>query len=91
MFVSATDYDISFVSMLIRLSSLAAVNRFEDTAAILISVVLNSYYGMLYDQMQINLPPEHPIMYFETIEIKMAVLCAKRSYRIFKPKWSQEV
>ena len=47
MFVSATDYYISFVSMLIRLSSLAAVNRFEDTAAILISVVLNSYYGML--------------------------------------------
>ena len=77
--------------MLIRLSNLAAVNRFRDTAAILISSVLNSYYGMLWDQIQINLPPGHPIMYFETIEVKMATVSAKRSYRIFKPKWEQEV
>ena len=66
--------------MLIHLSNLAAVNRFADTAAILISIVLNSYYGMLWDQMQINLPPEHPIMYFETVEIKMDAVSAKRSY-----------
>ena len=69
--------------MLIRLSNLAVVDRFADTAAI--SIVLNSYYGMTWDQMQINLPPEHPIMYFETVEIKMAAVSAKRSYRIFKP------
>ena len=77
--------------MLIPLSSLAVVDRFADTAAILISTVYNSYYGVLWDQIQINLPPEHPIMYFETVEIKMAAVSAKRFYRIFKPKWGQEV
>ena len=30
-------------------------------------------------QMHINLPPEHPIMSFETIEIKTAAVSAKRS------------
>ena len=30
-------------------------------------------------QIHINLPPEHPIMSFETIEIKMAAVSAKRS------------
>ena len=54
-------------------------------------IVLNGFYGMPWDQIQINLLTEHPIMYFETIEIKMAVVSAKRSYRIFKPKWAQEV
>ena len=66
--------------MLIRLSNIAAVNSFADTAAILISIVLNSYYGMPWDQIQINLPPKHPITYFKTIEIKMAAVSAKRSY-----------
>ena len=54
-------------------------------------IVLNSFYGMPWGQIQINLLTEHPIMYFETIEIKMAVVSAKRSYRIYKPKWAQEV
>ena len=48
-------------------------------AAILISIVLNSDYGMPRGQIHINLPPEHPIMSFETIEIKMAAISAKRS------------
>ena len=30
-------------------------------------------------QIHINLPPEHHIMSFETIEIKMAAVSAKRS------------
>ena len=55
------------------------IDLFTDTAAILISVVSNSYYGMPRGQIHINLPPEHPIMSFETIEIKMAAISAKRS------------
>ena len=50
-----------------------------DTAATLISIVSNSYYGMPRGQIHINLPPEHPIMSFDTIEIKMAAVSAKRS------------
>ena len=52
---------------------------FADTAAILISIVSNSYYGMPRGQIHIDLPPEHPIMSFKTIENKMAALSAKRS------------
>ena len=55
------------------------IDLFADTAAILISIVSNSYYGMLRGQIHINLPPEHPIMSFETIEINMAAISAKRS------------
>ena len=33
---------------------------------------------MLWGQIHIHLPPEHPIMSFETIEIEMAALSAKR-------------
>ena len=47
--------------------------------AMLISVVSNSYYGMPRGQIHINLPPENPIMSFDTIEIKMAEISAKRS------------
>ena len=46
------------------------IDLFTDTAAILISIVSNSYYGMPRGQINISLPPEHPIMSFETIEIK---------------------
>ena len=56
-----------------------AIDLFTDTAAILISIVSNGYYGMPREQIHINLPPEHPIMSFETIEIKMATVSAKRS------------
>ena len=45
----------------------------------MISVVSNSYYGMPRGQIHINLPPEHPIMSFETIEIKMVTVSVKRS------------
>ena len=34
---------------------------------------------MLWGKYIIHLPPEHPIMSFETIEIKMAAVSAKRS------------
>ena len=57
----------------------AAIDLFADTAAILISIVSNSYYGMPRGQTHINLPLEHPIMSFETIEIKMAAVSAKKS------------
>ena len=56
-----------------------AIDLFTDTAAILISIVSNIYYGMPRGQIHINLPPDHPIMSFETIEIKMAAVSAKRS------------
>ena len=41
---------------------------------------------MLRGQIHINLPPEHPIMSFETIEINMAAVSAKRStaFRLWK-------
>ena len=52
---------------------------FADTAAILISIVSNSHYGMSRGQIHNNLPPEHPIMSFETIEIKMANLVPRVS------------
>ena len=55
------------------------IDLFADTATILISIVSNSYYGMPRGQIHINLPPEHPIMSFETVEIKMASVSAKRS------------
>ena len=57
----------------------AIIGLFTDTAAILISIVSNSYYGMPRGQIHINLPPEHPIMSLETIEIKMAAVLVKRS------------
>ena len=56
-----------------------SLSMLADTAAILISIVSNSYYGMPRGQIHINLPPAHPIMSFETIEIKMAAVSAKRS------------
>ena len=55
------------------------IDLLADKAAILISIVLNGYYGMPRGQIHINLPPEHPIMSFETIEIEMAAVSAKRS------------
>ena len=56
-----------------------SIDLFADTAAILISIVSNSYYGMPRGQIHINVPPEYPIMCFGTIEIKMAAVSAKRS------------
>ena len=43
------------------------IHLFTDTAAILISTVSNSHYGMPRGQIHINLPPGHAIMSFETI------------------------
>ena len=61
-----------------KLNFKSVIDRFADTAAILISIVSNSYYGMLWGQIHIHLPSEHLIMSFQTIEIKMAALSAKR-------------
>ena len=58
---------------------LTRIDLLADKATILMSIVSNGYYGMPRGQIHINLPPEHPIMSFETIEIKMATLSAKRS------------
>ena len=55
------------------------IDLFTDTAAILISIVSNSHYGMPRGQIHINLPPGHPIMSFEMIQIKMAAVSVKRS------------
>ena len=38
------------------------IDLFTDTAAILNSIVSNSYYGMLRGQISTYLPPEHPII-----------------------------
>ena len=54
-----------------------SLSMLADTAAILIFIVSNSYYGMPRGQIHINLPPAHPIMSFETIKIKMAAVSAK--------------
>lgn len=65
----------------------ASIDRFTDTAAILISIVAIYYCGMLRGQRHINLPPGYPIMFFEAVEIGMASVSAKRSityYYAFK-------
>ena len=45
----------------------------------MISIVSKSCYGMPRGQIHINLPHDHAIMSFETIEIKMAAVSGKRS------------
>ena len=67
---------LKFLQLLYPSSSIVI---FADTSVILISIVSNSYYGMPRGQIHINLPPEHPIMSFGTIEIKMAAVSANRS------------
>ena len=37
------------------------LDLFTDTAAILNSIVSNSYYDMLRGQISMYLPPEHPL------------------------------
>jgi len=39
-----------------------AIDLFTNTAAILDSIVSDTYYGMLRGQIHTNLPPEHPII-----------------------------
>ena len=58
------------------------IDRFADMVAILISILSKSYYGMLWGQIHIHLPPEHPIRSFETIEIKMVTISAKPSMQL---------
>ena len=41
---------------------LMLIDLFTDTAAILISIVSNSHYGMHRGQINMYLPPGHPIM-----------------------------
>jgi len=40
----------------------STIDLFTDTAAILNSIVSNSYYEMLRGQISMYLPPEHPII-----------------------------
>ena len=61
-----------------------SIDLFAATVAILISIISNSYYGMPRGQIHFNLPPEHPMMSFETIEIKMAALSAKGLCALFE-------
>ena len=75
--------DLSYCACHRAVSWRFTIDLFTDTAAVLISIVLNNYYGMPRGQIHINLPPEHPIMSFETIEIKMAAVSAKRSLLCF--------
>ena len=72
-------FSFAFAGLLSTGKETSAIDLFADTAAILNSIVSNSYYGMPRGQIHINLPPGHPIMSFETIEIKMAAVSAKRS------------
>ena len=60
------------------------IDLFGDAAAILNSIVSSSYYGMPRGQIHINLPPENPLLSFETIEIKMAAVSAKRSITLLQ-------
>ena len=78
---------LSFLILGMRVRTNRSVNEvsidpFADTAAILISIVSNSYYGMPRGQINMYLPPEHPIMSLETIEIKMAAVSAKRTMSV---------
>ena len=41
---------------------LSPIDLSTDTAAILISIVSNSYYGMRRGQINVYLPPGHPII-----------------------------
>ena len=38
------------------------IAHFADMAAILNSIVLNIYYGMLWGQINLYLPPQHPVI-----------------------------
>ena len=43
------------------------------------SIVSNSYYGMLREQMHTNLPPEHPIISLKINRNKNGHLTGKKS------------
>ena len=64
---------------MMNMSAWKPIDLFTDTAAILISIVSNGYYGMPRGQINV---PEHPIMSFETIEIKMAARISKKVYSL---------
>jgi len=53
-----------------------SIDRFADAVAILIFIVSNGYYGIPRGG-QIHI--KHPIMSFETVEIWVTTVSAKRS------------
>ena len=55
------------------------IDRFADTAAILISVVSKGIMGCSGGKVNMHFAPEHPIIAIEAIETKMATVSAKRS------------
>ena len=54
-----------------------AIDHFGDMAAVLNSVVSNSYYGMFRGQITMYWPSKHPII--EPIEFKMVAASPKKS------------
>jgi len=57
-----------------------AIDLFTDMAAILNSIVINSYYGMLRGQISMYLPPEHPIIAISNNRIQNARRIGKKVY-----------
>ena len=57
-----------------------AIDLFTDKAAILISIVSNSYYGMPRGQIHINLPPGHPIIAIRNNRNQNGRLIGKKVY-----------
>jgi len=51
-----------YVFMNINHCCVISIDLFTDMAAILNSIVSNSYYGMPRGQISMYLPPEHPII-----------------------------
>ena len=68
---------LSSVSQLLK-----AIDLFTDTAAILNSIVSDSYYGMLRGQISMYLLPEYPIIAIWNNGFKMGTVSVKRSISI---------
>ena len=52
----------------LMITKAATIAHFADMVAILNSIVLNIYYGMLRGQINMYLPPEHPIIDIQNTE-----------------------
>jgi len=60
-------------------------------AAILNSIVSNSYYGMLRGQISMYLPPEHPIIVIWNNRIQNSRRIGKKVYLTSKARWDPVV
>ena len=69
-----------------------AIDLFTITAAILNSIVLNNYYGMLRGQISMYLPPEHPIIDIWNNGIQNSRCIGKKVYSlVFVEKCPEDV